>query len=348
LNLTAVIDKKILVDILHAFNIHDGDVQSFGSGLINRTWKVSEASGNYILQRINDEVFRNPKDIAHNIRAVSDHLNIAAPSYYFIKPIPSKSGEDIIFTEAGWFRLMPFAEGSQTFDVAESPHQANEAAKQFGRFTKLLSGFDVDQLKITIPQFHDLSLRYGQFINAIKQGDTKRIQHARSIICALLAQKDIVDRYEQLIRNPQFKLRVTHHDTKISNVLFDKKGNGLCVIDPDTIMPGYFISDVGDMMRTYLSPVSEEETDDEKIIIRKEYLDAVTDGYCEEMQNELTAIEKEHFLFAGEFSIYMQALRFLTDYLQNDIYYGAKYELHNYMRAKNQVTLLGAFQEMMR
>jgi hypothetical protein len=129
-------------------------------------------------------------------------------------------------------------------------------------------------------------------------------------------------------------------------VLFDKNNKGLCVIDLDTVMPGYFISDVGDMMRTYLSPVSEEEKEFEKIIVRNDFFEAIIEGYGGEMNDELTTVEKDYFLFSGKFMIYMQALRFLTDYLNNDIYYGAKYEGHNLIRAKNQLTLLQRIIEM--
>ena len=142
------------------------------------------------------------------------------------------------------------------------------------------------------------------------------------------------------MHNPSFKLRVTHHDTKISNVLFNQEDKGLCVIDLDTVMPGYFISDVGDMIRTYLSPANEEEKDFSKIEIREEYFSAIWKGYMSEMNDELSTEEKNHFIYAGKFMIYMQAIRFLTDHLNNDIYYGAKYPGHNLVRAGNQAVLL--------
>jgi hypothetical protein len=123
-------------------------------------------------------------------------------------------------------------------------------------------------------------------------------------------------------------------------VLFDDNEHGLCVIDLDTVMPGYFISDFGDMMRTYLSPVSDEEKDFSKIEIRDDYFKAIVDGYLGEMEKDVTAIEKKHMVYSGRFIIYMQALRYLTDYLNNDIYYVSKYEGHNLIRATNQVTLL--------
>ena len=127
--------------------------------------------------------------------------------------------------------------------------------------------------------------------------------------------------------------------------MFDGAGKGLCVIDLDTVMPGYFISDVGDMMRTYLCPVSEEEKDFSKINIRKNFYDAIVNGYLSEMGSELGEVEKQYFHYACEFMIYMQAIRFLTDHLNDDIYYGAKYEGHNFVRAGNQITLLERLQE---
>jgi hypothetical protein len=122
--------------------------------------------------------------------------------------------------------------------------------------------------------------------------------------------------------------------------LFDKNGNGLCVIDLDTVMPGYFISDVGDMIRTYVSPVSEEEKDFSKIQIRQDYFQAIVDGYLSEMKDELSDEEKNYFVYAGKFMIYMQAIRFFADYFNNDIYYGSKYEGHNLVRGNNQLELL--------
>ena len=151
-------------------------------------------------------------------------------------------------------------------------------------------------------------------------------------------QKNILKEYDQCKKD--FKIRCMHHDCKISNVLFDKDDIGLCVIDLDTLMPGYFISDVGDMMRTYLSAANEDERDLSKIKVRKEFYDAIVKGYLSEMGAELSGFEKEQFHFAGKFMIYMQAIRFLTDYINNDIYYGSKYETQNFERAANQVTLL--------
>jgi len=320
-------------------------VTPYGSGLINSTWKVSNGQ-DFVLQRVNDAVFKNPMAIAQNIRLLSDYFAQHYPDYYFTRNIKTAKGTDIIFVPGqGWFRLFPFVQHSYSFDVVTSPKQAFEAAKQFGKFTRLLSGFDTKKLQHTIPNFHDLSLRYQQFLQALQQGDKERIANASASITFLQQHKAIVEQYEDLKKSPDFKLRVTHHDTKISNVLFDVADNGICVIDLDTVMPGYFISDVGDMMRTYLSPVSEEEKDFGKITVREDYFNAIVSGYLSEMQAELSANEKDCFVYAGKFMLYMQAIRFLTDYLNNDRYYGSAYDGHNLLRAANQITLLQQLSE---
>ena len=319
----------------------NASVKPFGSGLINNTWLISENENDLILQRINHNVFKQPFDIAFNIGLICEYFKANHPDHLFVCPRKTIAGEEMIYIkDVGYFRLFPFIKNSHTTDVVISPSQAYEAAKQFGRFTDLLSGFPVDKLKITLPDFHNLPLRYVQFETAIKEGDKERIKQSAAITSFLKNQHEIVTISEQLSKNSDLKKRVTHHDSKISNVLFDENDKGLCVIDLDTVMPGYFISDFGDMMRTYLSPVSEEEKDLSKIEIRDEYFKAIADGYLSEMGTELSTIEKKYMVYAGKFMIYMQALRFLTDHLNNDVYYGAKYDGHNFIRANNQVALL--------
>jgi hypothetical protein len=316
-------------------------VKPFGSGLINNTWLISEDQIDFILQRINHHVFKQPFDIAVNIRLISEYLKANHPGYLFIAPRKTINGDDMIFINGeGYFRIFPFIKNSYTTDVVNSPSQAYEAAKQFGGFTNSLSGFPVDTLKITLSDFHNLPLRFAQFETSIKKGNHQRVKQADTIIGFLKGQHEIVSISKQIGQNTDFKKRVTHHDAKINNVLFDKNDRGLCVIDLDTVMPGYFISDFGDMMRTYLSPVSEEESDLSTIGIRNEYFKAIADGYLSEMGNELSAVEKKYLVYAGKFMTYMQALRFLTDHLNNDVYYGSKYEGHNFIRANNQATLL--------
>ena len=331
----------MLQNVLNEYGIKDAEIKPFGNGLINHTWTVQTASNNYILQKINHQIFKNPNLIAENIKLISDFLLQNHPKYLFVTPIKTLDNKELLFIEDdGYYRMFPFVVNSHTVDVVLSTDEAFEASKQFGRFTKLLTNFDSEKLHITLPDFHNLSLRYSQFETALQLGNKERILQASEIINFLKEQKNIAIDFEKICINNQFKKRVTHHDTKISNVLLDENNKGLCVIDLDTVMTGYFISDVGDMMRTYLSPVSEEEKDFSKIEVRAAYFKAIADGYLSEMKHKLSKNEKNHFIYAGKFMIYMQALRFITDYLNDDTYYGAKYEGHNFVRAGNQVVLL--------
>jgi len=316
-------------------------IKSFGSGLIHNTWKVHDGSNEYILQKINHAVFKEPSFIADNITGIASWLKKNHPEYFFVAPIKTRNAESIVhIQDEGYFRLFAFVKDSCTHDIARTPQQAFEAARQFGCFTRVLNDYPVETLKITLPDFHNLAYRYSQFEEALRSGNRSRINECEKTIQYLYSHNDILSTYEQILLDKDFKLRVTHHDTKINNVLFDKDEKGICVIDLDTVMPGYFISDVGDMMRTYLSPVSEEEKNFEKISIRENFFYAIARGYLEEMGSELSPAEIDHFVYSGLFMTYMQALRFLTDHLNNDKYYGASYPGHNYIRAMNQVTLL--------
>ena len=154
---------------------------------------------------------------------------------------------------------------------------------------------------------------------------------------------EIAETYSNLLDSNEMPLRVIHHDTKISNVLFNDDQEALCVVDLDTVMPGYYLSDVGAMMCTYLSAANEEEKDLSKIGVRHEFFKAIYKEYLSEMDGVLTETEKRHFIFAGKMIIYIQALRFLTDFLNNDVYYGAKYPGHNLIRAKIQFKLLNEY-----
>jgi len=326
--------------ILRAYGI-SGTASRFGSGLIHHTWLVHSESGLFILQQVNHYIFKRPAIIAQNIRLIDRYLARHHPAYLLVAPLPTTEGSDQLYLpESGYYRLFSFVPQSHTTDVVQSPTQAFEAARQFGLFTKLLAGFDADTLQETLPHFHHLPLRYAQYNGALLNGNPERIRHAQPLCRRLQQYHPILSTSKALMAHPAFKRRVTHHDTKISNVLFNATGNGLCVVDLDTVMPGYFISDVGDMLRTYLSPVSEEEKEVTKINIRPAYFTAIANGYLDAMRDEMTAVEIDHFVFAGKYMTYMQALRFLTDYINNDVYYGEQYHEQNLIRAGNQLELL--------
>lgn len=334
------IKEEIL--LAYGFTLHTVKIQQIGSGHINSTYLLSsENQEKFILQQINTTVFKDPLAIANNIKAIADYLTTNTPTYLFPAPISTLNGESMFHFEDEYWRLMPFIYHTVAYDTLCEPKQAFEAAKQFGKLSKLLNNFNSSILKPTIPGFHDLNWRYEQFINALDNANKTTKEKARKEIETALHYHFIVDYYKSYENSKDFPTRVMHHDTKISNVLLAKETNdGICVIDLDTLMPGKFISDLGDMMRTYLCAFSENETDLSKIKIRLDYFEATIKGYLSEMASVLTETEKELILFSGKYMIYMQALRFLTDYLNGSIYYPISYQEQNLDRTKNQFKLL--------
>jgi serine/threonine protein kinase len=341
-------DKSIntmLKDILEKYNLNysDYEINNHGSGLINKTWKLKEKFGEkvFILQQINKNVFKSPGVVTENIFKLGEFFSSNHSTYLFPSIIPSLTGNfEVKDNEGEFYKLAIFIPNSVTIDTVSNKKQAFEAAWKFAEFTYLLKEFDCATLNSTLLNFHNLSIRFKEFEQQIKLADTARLSEAKLLIEEAFLHKNIVETYEKIVEDNILPLRTIHHDTKISNILFDKQHNGLCVIDLDTVMPGYFISDVGDMLRTYLCPVNEEEKNLDKIEIREEIFEAITEGYFKGMGKILTIAEKELFVYSGKFLIYMQAIRFLTDFLANDVYYGEKYPGHNLVRAKNQMELL--------
>jgi len=334
------IDEAILE--AYGFDANAIEVHQTGSGHINRTYLLSVTGGKkYILQSLNTQVFKDPEAIAHNIETVAAWLKAHDPAYLFPAPLPTLNGELMARHNDEYWRLMPYIPDTVAFDALNEPKQAYEAAKQFGKLSRLLNDFDVSRLKPTIPGFHDLGWRYEQFTEALAHTSAGFRESARHEIETAQHYHFIVDYFRSFLRRDDFPDRVMHHDTKISNVLLRESSyEGVCVIDLDTLMPGKFISDLGDMMRTYLCAFSENERDLEKVKIRLPYFKAMMEGYLSEMADSLTETEKELLLFSGKYMIYMQALRFLTDYLNGSIYYPIAYPEQNLDRAKNQFRLL--------
>lgn len=325
------------------------DVQPFGSGHINKTFLAADRNGGagYVLQQINTQIFKQPAIIARNHKLTADFLAERHPSYFFVRAIPAKDGgEMFIDNDTKHWRLLPHIANTYTVDQADTPKQAYEAAKQFGRFAKLTTGIELSTFAPSIPNFHDLSLRYEAFASAIQTGSAERRQAAANAVAAYLALKHIAKTYAGLIKNNTLPTRLMHHDTKINNVLLRQGTHaGVCVVDLDTLMPGKVISDLGDMVRTYVSPVSEEERDLGRVVVREDFFLALIDGYLSEVRDALTPAEKAHVFYAGQFMVYMQGIRFLTDFLNGDVYYPIKYPHHNLDRACNQLTLLQRLNE---
>ena len=316
-----------MVDILKQFGI-SGTAVPIGHGHINKTYKV----GSYILQRINNKVFTKPEDIANNLEYARQYLVENHPGYLFIAPQQGLKYDE----EGNPWRLYPYIENTYTIEEARDVRQAYEAAVAFGKFGRLMRGCDLSRFKPTISRFHDLALRYDQFLAALASASTQNKTTASKEIDAAIKNNDIVNHYNSIIASNTLKPGIFHNDTKINNVLFDQTGKAIAVIDLDTVMEGYFIYDLGDLVRTMVSPVSEEEKDLDKIVVRKEFYNAIIDGYLSEMQD----VDRSLASFAGMMMTYIMALRFLADYLRGNTYYHITYPDQNLVRAKNQLRLI--------
>lgn len=337
--------------VLQAYGFDETcQVQVFGSGHIHKTFKISNGEKNFILQRINKFVFKKPELITRNIRLASQYLATHHPHYLFLYFIKTRDGADTITDNEGYpWRLFPFIENTVTINEISSTTQAYEAAKGFGEFAKNLGGCDPAKFARPIERFHDLSLRYEQFEAAMQQTSAERLRLADTAVTLSKQFRYLVDQYGKLISGKSLKLRITHNDTKINNILFDTTTHkAVCVIDLDTLMPGYFIYDLGDMVRTFVSPASEAERDHSRVVFRKEIYDALVEGYLSEMSEELSAEEKAAIPFSGMMMTYIIGLRFLTDFLNGDVYFSTSYPLQNLDRAKNQLTLLEILRDQFR
>ena len=331
--------------IVSAFGIiyRPESAHTLTSGHINNTYKIEDEAGRgYILQSINTHVFKQPEHIGHNIKTASEHLKKNHPEYLFSSPIPTKDGKEMFYDEVGkpW-RIFNYIPDTITIDELESPEQAFNAAKEFARLVCFLSDCDEKDFFPTIPAFHDLNLRYNQFLEAIDNSTPERKKQAGPWIKECLERKHLVDTYKKIIGKNGLKSRITHNDTKINNILFaSDRRKAIAVIDLDTLMPGYFFYDLGDMVRTFVSPVSEEEKDQSKIIFRKDIYEALLEGYLSEMASDLSELEKSLIVYSGMMMTFIMALRFLADFLNGDVYYKIHYPEQNLVRSSNQLVWL--------
>jgi len=319
-------------------------IGSLGEGLIHRTYKVSFPGNDVpvVLQCINQTMFPQPENIINNYRIISQYLKYQANSLKVPEMVLTNSGKLFwIDEEDNFWRGTVFINNSYTPTSLSNEKEARLVAGSFARFTLCLDGMNADQLDIIIPDFHNLEFRYSQFEAAIQKATIQRLLKSTHVIAELRQRKYLVDFYEQIKASEAYKIRIMHHDCKISNILFDNVTKQvICPVDLDTTMPGYFFSDIGDMIRSMAATVDENSTRWEDIGIQKKYYDVILNGYLEKIGDEFSNEEKKHIHHAGLLLTYMQALRFVTDFLNNDTYYKTHYPEQNLNRALNQLILL--------
>ena len=319
----------------------------YGSGHINDTYRVvMEDAGRaepFILQRINTVVFTNPVALMENVQRVTTHLatRVAEQSdrgRRVLTLIPSCNGQAWHVDESGGhWRAYSFIDGARSYDSVERPEQALQAAKAFGMFQKLLADIPAPRLHDTIPDFHHTPKRFAALERAIAADVANRAALAKPEIQFALSRRSMTS----VLLDAGLPERVTHNDTKFNNVLLDDEtGEGICVIDLDTVMPGLAAYDFGDMVRTTTSTAQEDERDLSKVTMQYAMFEALVRGYLETAGGFLTKEEKEFLAFSGKLITFETGIRFLTDYLSGDVYFKVHREGHNLDRCRTQFKLV--------
>ena len=346
-------------DIAGKFCIDNAELSEFelyGSGHINETYRVVFKAGGqddaYIFQKINTNVFRNPDHLMENMSRVLKHSESKLAgkpdqARRCIHLVPARNGKMYYRGEDGsCWRAYHFIGGASTYNILETEEQAFQAARAFGAFQMLLADLPGERLHETIPNFHNTPSRYADFEKALANDKAGRSGLCRPEIEFAKKVAWMAPVLVDLQAKGELPERITHNDTKLNNVLLDDKtGEGLCVIDLDTVMPGLSLYDFGDMVRTSVSPAAEDETDLSKVQARTGVFRALVKGYLEGAQGCLTKKEMEMLPFSGILITYEIGLRFLSDFLDGDIYFRTSRPNHNLDRCRTQFTLVQRLME---
>jgi hypothetical protein len=327
----------------------------YGHGHINDTYLI-RTPGNipdFILQRKNHAIFKDISGMMNNIMLVTNHirkklmvLGEQEIDRRVMTYIPAVNNDYFIMDGDGnYWTLFLFIRGSHGIEEVTSETEATSAGKAFGHFQKQLSDLPGNFLIETIPGFHNGKLRLGQFTTAISEDRAGRVSSMQPVIEKLLSRAPRMVKLQEWLDNGELPLRITHNDTKINNVLYDENGEILCIIDLDTVMPGSALFDFGDAIRTLGNTASEDEPDLSRIGFNGAYYKAFAEGYFSESQSFLTSMEKENLAFSCCYLVWEQTIRFLTDYLNGDIYYKTAYPGHNRVRTLAQLRYLEVMED---
>ena len=339
MNLNQIIEKFVGV----------GDIESIcplASGLINQTYLVTTVgdSDDYVLQCINHNIFKNVDLLQHNIEYVTKHIRKKLEERgesdierKVLRFLPTNEGKTYYYDGERYWRVCVFIKNSKALD-AVTPETSYLVGLKFGEFEAMLSDIP-EELEETIPNFHNMEFRLKQLKDAVEANPVGRLEEVKDIINEIEKDAPEMCVAEKYYKEGKLPKRVCHCDTKVSNMLFDDKDNVLCVIDLDTVMSSFVFSDFGDFLRSAANTVAEDEKDLSKINFNFDIFKSFAKGYIESASCFLTPLEIEMLPYAVKLFPYMQAVRFLTDYINGDTYYQIKYPEHNLVRTKAQYKL---------
>lgn len=349
------ITKDQYVEILSHFSLNGtiATIAPFGNGHINDTLKVTNEAGEitYILQRINHHIFTNVDMLQNNIDKVTKHIRrkLEAQGQQDIDRkvltfLPTKDGKLYYYDGENYWRVCLFIPRSRSFEEI-TPELSFEAGKAFGDFQAMLSDLPEGALGETIPNFHNMEFRLQQFRDAVKADAVGRLSQVQELVDEIEKRAKAMCIQEDLYREGKLKKRTNHCDTKVNNILFDDNGKVLCVIDLDTVMPGFVLSDIGDFIRTGANAGAEDDENLDRVYVNMDIFKSYARGYMETAKAFLTPAEIKMLPYGGRLLTYMQTVRFLTDYINGDTYYKIKNPAHNLTRTKAQFKLLQSLEE---
>jgi hypothetical protein len=332
------------------------EIALFGTGHINDTFLVQTLPAeapNYMLQRKNHKIFKDVPGMMKNIVIATNHIRnlligagINEVDRKVMTYISAKDGQMFVNDDEGnYWTLFLFIADCRVVENIREPGQAFSAASAFGHFQLQLSDLSGELLIETIPHFHNGISRLNDFQAAISMDAALRVRDNQLLINKILDRSAEMTSLQRWLDDKTLPLRITHNDTKINNILFDKDNNTLCIIDLDTVMPGSALYDFGDAIRTLGNTAPEDEPDLSKIAFNKIIFEAFTQGYLSEARAFLTQLEIDHLAFSCRYMAWEQAMRFFTDYLNGDTYYKTDYQGHNLVRTKAQVRYLEVLEE---
>lgn len=327
------------------------DSVPFGSGHINDTFKITTSSplnNLYLLQRINHHIFQNVEGLMNNIECVCNHLKkklahlgeneVLKRTMTIVQTLDNKN----YFQDdnGDYWRVFHLIPNTRSYDILETQEQAYSGGMAFGQFQKQLSDLDPQNIVEILPNFHNIEFRLNNLRESIKNNPVNRVEAVQTLLDYIFEREEKMRTVLELGRSNLLPLRITHNDTKFNNVLLDANDKVQCVIDLDTVMPGYVAYDFGDAIRTIINSAAEDEADVSKIVLNIPLFQSFAAGYLSEAKEFLTDTEIDSLIPAVHLLPYMQAVRFLTDYINGDTYYKIAYPEHNLVRTKAQLKLV--------
>lgn len=345
-SVTPLPDHAITEQLARAFGLAQPyRISALGNGHINTTLQLVSAKRSVVLQMLNRHVFSQTDKLIENARYIEHHLRVKQQrddyALEIVEHLPTQDGAYCVHIENEVWRALSYIPDSYSVEVAESAEQAHIAAHAFGVFSKALTDFDATLLHPVLPDFHNLQSRLTALKDAVSSDPFKRVNGVKALLALCDNHRHLVDEFNAC--SLQIPLRACHNDTKINNMLFCRHRHcAKAVIDLDTCMPGYWLYDIGDMLRTGVSPEPEDSTALSDVYPRKEYFEAIAEGYIAPLSQVIAREERISFWLGARIMPFIMAVRFLTDYLNGDVYYRIDHPQHNLHRANNQFALYKA------